>query len=65
MNDVSFKYMPENHMKVSLVALITYKEVKKMRVTPKRRNVNPLIFDVLMPINIFDGVSYNGGMISR
>ena len=57
--------MPKNHMKVSLVELITYKEVKKMTVTPKRRNVNPLIFDVLMPTNIFYGISYNGGMISR
>ena len=57
--------MPKNHMKVSLVALITYKEVKKMTVTPKRMNVNPLIFDVLMPTNIFYGISYNGGMISR
>ena len=65
MNDVSFKDMPKNHMKVSLVALITYKEVKKMAVTLKRRNANPLIFDVLMPINIFDGISYNGSMISR
>ena len=57
--------MPENHMKVSLVALITYKEVKKMTVTPKRRNVNPFIFDVSMPINIFYGICYNGGTISR
>ena len=57
--------MPKNHMKVSLVALITYKEFKKMTVTRKRRNVNTLVFDVSMPINVFDGISYNGGMISR
>ena len=57
--------MPKNHMKVSLVALITYKEVKNMTVTSKRRNANPLIFDVSMPINVFYGISYNGGTISR
>ena len=64
-NDVLFKDMPKNHMKVSLVALITYKEGRKMTVTLKRRNVNTLIFDVSMPINIFDGICYNGGTISR
>ena len=64
-NDVSFKDMSKNHMKVSLVALVTYKEVKKMTVTSKRRNFNTLIFNVSMPINIFDGISYNGSMISR
>ena len=57
--------MSKNHMKVSLVALITYKEVKKTTVTSKGRNANPLIFDVSMPINFFYGISYNGGMISR
>ena len=65
MNDVSFKGMTKNYMKVSLVVVITYKEVKKMTLTLKRRNSKPLIFDVSMPINIFDGICYNGGTISR